>query len=337
MKIIYHANCADGFCAAYLFWKKYRPEHEYIPMNYGTVLDYSKFSSEDVIYLLDFSFKKPVLLDLSKIVNHITILDHHKTAAEELSGDMPYNVTVHFDMARSGAAMASDYLSLDRHTIVDYVQDRDLWQWKLPFSRAVNAYIYSLPFEFEEWDRLFKTEKHDIIISGEAITKMLDKQIADSVRNGAEYMLKGTFVTAVNCTNNFSEVAGQLAEKSLSGIGVAWFVRKDGKYQYSLRSRSDVDCSVVAKQFGGGGHKNAAGFESDSFLLIENIISKTIKIPNIGYAYILGYAQRGNTFFNTDKPSGDYYLACKGDEKGNKIESETFYITVNEMKEYLNG
>jgi len=32
-----------------------------------------------------------------------------------------------------------------------------------------------------------------------------------------------------------------------------------GGYKVSLRSRCGVDCSRLARQFGGGGHKNAAG------------------------------------------------------------------------------
>lgn len=35
---------------------------------------------------------------------------------------------------------------------------------------------------------------------------------------------------------------------------------ESGKFQYSLRSRGDFDVSAIAKKFGGGGHKNAAGF-----------------------------------------------------------------------------
>ncbi len=37
----------------------------------------------------------------------------------------------------------------------------------------------------------------------------------------------------------------------------------NGQFKLSLRSRSDVDCSKLAEQFGGGGHKRAAGATLD--------------------------------------------------------------------------
>lgn len=41
-----------------------------------------------------------------------------------------------------------------------------------------------------------------------------------------------------------------------------WFRRADGQIQYSLRSEdSRLDVSEVAKSLGGGGHRNAAGFQ----------------------------------------------------------------------------
>jgi len=45
-------------------------------------------------------------------------------------------------------------------------------------------------------------------------------------------------------------------------FAVGWFQRCDGMFQYSLRSRGEVDVSEVAKRFGGGGHVKAAGFVS---------------------------------------------------------------------------
>jgi phosphoesterase RecJ-like protein len=41
---------------------------------------------------------------------------------------------------------------------------------------------------------------------------------------------------------------------------VIFFKQAEGdNYRVSLRSKGDVDIGAVAKQFGGGGHKNAAG------------------------------------------------------------------------------
>jgi len=42
-------------------------------------------------------------------------------------------------------------------------------------------------------------------------------------------------------------------------VAVIFVEQKTGGFKISFRSRSDVDCSHIAEQFGGGGHKKAAG------------------------------------------------------------------------------
>ena len=54
------------------------------------------------------------------------------------------------------------------------------------------------------------------------------------------------------------------AVRSLQGVRVACMLREqDGKMRGSLRSKDDTDISVIARGFGGGGHKAASGFTLD--------------------------------------------------------------------------
>jgi uncharacterized protein len=275
IQVIYHANCSDGFASCYLLWKKYKDEATYIPFHYGVELDYSIFSADDVVYIVDFSFKKSVLIELASKVEKIIVLDHHKTAAEELVPPFPHNIFCTFDMSKSGAMLTWEYLHSDQPSpkLIQYVQDRDLWQFKLPNSREICAYIQCIPFEFEAWELL----EFDIIdkfeetaIAGSAILMKLRQQIDIAVKHAALFKLGGYIVWAVNSTVNFSEVAGELAMREGCDFGVAWFMRMGGGkiiYQYSLRSSNGFDVSVAAKEYGGGGHPAAAGFESEQFLL----------------------------------------------------------------------
>ena len=57
-----------------------------------------------------------------------------------------------------------------------------------------------------------------------------------------------------------SEVAGEIAGQDGTEFGACYFEVEQNRFQYSLRSRGDFDVSEIAKKFGGGGHKNAAGF-----------------------------------------------------------------------------
>ena len=67
------------------------------------------------MFLLDFSGPPGFAVELAHACARCVVLDHHKTAAEELQGPgaaaagLPPNLEVHIDMARSGATMARDY------------------------------------------------------------------------------------------------------------------------------------------------------------------------------------------------------------------------------------
>lgn len=338
IKVIYHHPCSDGFCAAYLFWKKY-PEAEFIPMNYGMELDISSFAAEDDVFIVDFSFKRNILLKLAARVAAVTVLDHHKTAQEELCPDTietghllepwPKNCDIFFDMERSGAMMAWDYLYTDEEPtdIVKYVQDRDLWQWKLEYSKTINAHIQSLPFDFEVWDILNNIPLYEMIQSGKAILRKIDQQVELVVSRSKEYMLGNVRVWAVNETANFSEVAGTLAEKT--GVGVAWFW--DDGYKYSLRG---TDVSAIAKEYGGGGHAAAAGFSSENFVLVKYekpTLGRVYKLDT-KYVYIWGHDVNVRpTFSNPNVPNGDFYIGYECDEKGNKINDDKLYIKETEL------
>lgn len=60
-----------------------------------------------------------------------------------------------------------------------------------------------------------------------------------------------------------AEVTDYLATLGDFQISAMFKERKDGKIKVSLRSLPPIDVSSIAKQFGGGGHRQAAGFELD--------------------------------------------------------------------------
>jgi hypothetical protein len=138
---IYHGNCADGFTAAWAVRKKH-PETEFHPGIYGQ--EPPACTGRDVI-MVDFSYKRPVLLEIAKQAKTVLILDHHKSAEADLV-DLPENVTIHFDMDRSGAMMAWEYFHPDTKPsfLIKHVQDRDLWRFSMEQTRAFQANLFSM-------------------------------------------------------------------------------------------------------------------------------------------------------------------------------------------------
>lgn len=299
---IYHGNCADGFTAAWAVWKRFGEEFDYHPGVYGQ-------PPPDVtgrrVYIVDFSYKYEVLVEMSYKARSLFVLDHHKTAAEDLarlpallphpagfegseeevkhvcwSQNMP-EVGALFDMDKSGAGIAWDYFHAGkpRPALVNYVEDRDLWRFKLEDSREHNANIFSYEYTFENWDSLAEQldRTSGLALSlegGAAIERKHHKDVGELVKALKQYMTIGGFrVPVANLPYTLTSDAGHLmCTQPMDGVGDAdWCAEKPpfaacywdtpkGRV-FSLRSiDGGTDVSAIAASYGGGGHKNASGF-----------------------------------------------------------------------------
>lgn len=269
MKVIYHHNCIDGFTAAWVATRIYA-RAELFPAQYGEAPP--DVTGQEVL-ILDFSYPRETLLAMYETAESLLVLDHHKTAQADLDG-LDFCV---FDMDRSGAGLAWDILipESSRPKLVNYVEDRDLWRWELPESKPVNALIGSYEQSLEQWTDLAVALDRDFatcIGQGQALIRGVDRYVREMAKQARMTELGGWGrIPVVNAPYiNTSELVGHLAEHSPDGgevaFAVGWFQRGDGKFQYSLRSRGDFDVSLIAKMFGGGGHKNAAGFTVDKLV-----------------------------------------------------------------------
>lgn len=270
--IIYHGGgCMDGFASAWAAHLWFGDLAEYRAMNYGDTLLMPDVYGRDV-YIVDFSFKPEVMVQLAANARYVTLLDHHKTAAELVNLEMPGNVFMNFDMNKSGAVLAWEYFhhSDEVPDLIKYVQDRDLWQWKLPESEVFSAGLASFPQRFDKWPwnkMLDLVGINHIKDAGTSIERYRRQQI-EAIKKGAQVqffrMPNGPIYTVpvVNCAGPFiSEVVGELSEGFPFAAG--WFVvESEDKVIVSLRSRDEgLDVSIIAKALGGGGHARAAGFE----------------------------------------------------------------------------
>lgn len=255
--VIYHGQCVDGFTAAWAAWRKFGDSARYIAAQYG---DEPPDCTGDDVVIVDFSYPRAVLESMARTTASLLVLDHHKTAEADLAG-LPY---CKFDMTQSGAALAErEFRGTRRNDLVSYVQDRDLWQWKLPHSREVSAYIAIVPKDFRSWDFLalrIETDLERVAEVGRALLRAVETYVDNLADHARIATIGGYAVPCVNTTYATSELVGRLAESDTGAFAAGWFQKQDGAFVYSLRSRGDFDVSAVAKQYGGGGHRNAAGF-----------------------------------------------------------------------------
>lgn len=275
--VIYHGSCRDGFCAAWVCERALREAKPvFFEATYGQPAPLPLIEGRNVL-IVDFSYPLETMKEIAFAARSLLVLDHHKTAAEALAAfaapeTRPSNTVVVFDMNRSGAGLAWDHFALAQGTrpmIVDYVEDRDLWRHALPHSKEVNAYLSTLPFTFEAWTVAEELGVHRARSAGEFILGAIDQSVRESVKHARPVNFEGYEIPCINATHAISEVLNKLASEPIlpAPFAMGWFQRKDGVFQYSLRSIGDFDVSALAKKYGGGGHKNAAGFQSNTLIV----------------------------------------------------------------------
>ena len=284
---IYHGNCADGFGAAWAVRAALGDGVEFHP---GVYQEPPPSVAGRKVLLVDFSYKRHILEAMGEEALSILILDHHKSAAEDLVGfpkppeDIPdrfgwmpdYGIYATFDMDRSGAGIVWDHFhDAPRPLLIDHIEDHDLWRFKLPGTREIQATVFSYPYDFAVWDRLMEADLDELRGEGEAIERKHHKDVAELVAVTKRHMVIGGHrVPVASLPYTLTSDAGHLMcepiDEGLHGLNVPPFAAcywdtPDGRV-FSLRSVDKwgaVDVSEIAKQYGGGGHKNAAGFRME--------------------------------------------------------------------------
>lgn len=264
--VIYHAGCYDGFTAAWVANSvlKYEPEGcELFPATFGDAPP--DVTGRDV-YVLDFSYPRQTMIEMAAKAASFQVFDHHQTAQVDCEG-LEFCT---FDMERSGAGMAWDHFQdpTDRHWLIDAVEDRDLWRFRHEGSKAVHAYISSKPMNLACWTEIANNALEDVVTWGGSILGVQRQYIEKVAESGVRMVVMfGRSVVVCNAPYvNCSELAHYLLEMNRAAeLSCTYYQNADRYWVYSLRSRSedDVDVSAIAKVFGGGGHKHAAGFPLD--------------------------------------------------------------------------
>ena len=215
---IYHHGCADGVAGAWAIREAFRErqyEIEFHPGIYGEAPP--DVTNRDVI-IVDFSYKRDVLLQMADQARHILILDHHKTALEDLGEikTLPASIDLVFDLNRSGAMIAWQQFHPDRHAplLFDHIQDRDLWRFQLAGTREITAAVYSYELNPETFGELVFAGCGRLLNEGRPIIRKQQNDIAAIIRTTTRSMNFGAWtVPAANVPWMYaSDVAGELAK-----------------------------------------------------------------------------------------------------------------------------
>lgn len=260
---IYHANCADGFAAAWVVRNAFLKDAvEFYP---GVYQNDPPDVSDRVVIMVDFSYKRPIIEKMLDDAASVTILDHHKSAIEDLKPLISHPLLItDFDLNRSGAMIAWRWYNGEDPSppLIHHIEDRDLWRFALPKTREIQAAVFSYPYDFEVWDRLMAMPVGELAVEGVAIERKHHKDIAELVGVCRRTMkIDGIVMPVANLPYTLTSDAGnKMAKEHESKIGCCYWDTPEGRV-FSLRSTNDgPDVSAIAVKYGGGGHPHASGF-----------------------------------------------------------------------------
>jgi oligoribonuclease NrnB/cAMP/cGMP phosphodiesterase (DHH superfamily) len=278
----YHAGCPDGFGAAWAIWKAWGPEAEYRPRGHDDALRPQDLAGAEVVFA-DIALPNPALRQLGERAARVVLLDHHVTALERFEAEPELAAQlaarghlVRFDLAQSGATLAWRHFhpNVPPPALLAYVEDQDLWRWQLADSEAVNAAISSYPRRFEVWDNLAKAPVERLVAEGTPIARAQRIEVERALQNTHAATLGGLRVEAVNALFLRSLIGHELASRRTYGAPVGLVYRLTSRrVDCSLYSIGDFDVAKLAARYGGGGHRNAAGFHVDLADWLERFVA----------------------------------------------------------------
>ncbi|HEB89327.1 MAG TPA: hypothetical protein ENI85_07130 [Deltaproteobacteria bacterium] len=277
----YHAGCPDGFGAAWSVRGAWGEEARYIARGHEDRVRMGE-CEDALVAFVDIAPGRDELLELARVAGQIVILDHHVTARDRLCSD-PALVNeleaegheLHFDLGHSGAVLAWNHFRSDEALpdLLRYVEDQDLWNWALPDSDAVNAAIASYPREFDVWDRLAAEKIESLVAEGRPILRANRMEVERRLDHAKPVALGTRRIEAVNASTNRAQIGHRLAQRARYGESWGLVYRVEGAEVFAtLYSIGEVDVSKVALEYGGGGHKNAAGFRVSLRRWLEDFV-----------------------------------------------------------------
>lgn len=257
--VFYHANCPDGFGAAWAAWKVLGDTAEYHSYQHNRT-ELPDVTGKEV-YTLDMTLPEPLFSDALAKAKSLTSIDHHISNKDLITRSTKYV----FDNNHSGASLSWTYFHPGTPVpkLIQYIEDGDLWLRQLPHAEEIPAATWLLDYNFEEWtayaDKLeTQTGFEEVLKQGSLLLKASLKQAGELTEEHYFIEFEGMRVPATNCSGNVSEVGHRLYTK-YPPMSLMWS-RKKNAVIISLRSDGNCDVSKIAKSYGGGGHAKASGF-----------------------------------------------------------------------------
>jgi len=259
---IYHGNCADGFTAAWVVRTALKG-HD-IDFHAGFYKDGPPDVTDKIVYIVDFSYKRPIMEEIVKKARRVIHIDHHQSAIIDMATyeDPKLEKVYSPENTESGAMLTWRYFypNYAPPKIIEHVDDRDRWKFKIDGTRPISANMFSYAYTFENWDRLMNQKIEEQIAEGTAIERRMAKDVQELLSVVVRRMnIAGYNVPVANVTYQYgSDICSILAKNEPFS---AYYYDKEDAREFGLRAEpGGVNVGEIATKFGGGGHATASGF-----------------------------------------------------------------------------
>lgn len=263
--VLYHAGCTDGFTAAWAAFRALGKTAEYIAVEHQIAPPEGLVGK--TIYLLDFTYTRPIMEQLITDNIQVTAIDHHVTVEDVTKMTHDYR----YALDKSGARLAWEYFHPEEVVpfLVRVVEDMDLFRFALPETVTLFDWLDLYDFDFKTYTKLVRQLESPAglrraLRQGTSLRAYREKVIERLLKNNTYEVQFGEYqVPCMNTSMFHGEIATALSQGR--AFGVAWRASQKGIY-VALRSvEGALDVGQLAKQFGGGGHAHAAGFLVPTF------------------------------------------------------------------------
>ena len=278
---IYHSRDPDGWTSGAIIKKVY-PDAKMIGYDYGDRFPWNEIPEGEDIIMADVSLSRQDMMRLGMWANgKLLWIDHHKSAIEEMEGIDSNVMTMVLNTVISACEGCWEYMIPEpvpaavtllgmydsfRHKGTDTEQDVLFFQY---YARSIASDV--------EQASVFLEEDFDVdygINSGKFIYSYLCMEARQkyAIRHNVEFTYDAggqnearTVVFAMVNTERFNPVNFGIDyhDDGYDGAGCFWYVKGKGWVFSLYNDNGAVDCSIICKKLGGGGHKGAAGFVAD--------------------------------------------------------------------------
>ena len=265
--ICLHHNDADGRASAAIVRRALGPDVQFYEIDFGDLVPWNKIEGADRAVMVDFSLPPDEMLRLAEATDLIWI-DHHISALEAMAGIADDWPGVR-DIGEAGCVLTWNYFFPDKPIprAILLIGDRDIWRWAEQDTGAFDEGLYqrdTRPDHDELWQPLLNDDRkllQELIEEGEILRRARLLDIRRTVRKyGFEVSFEGYRTLAIN-TRSSGEM-GEIIRQQGYQIAYCYVdIRQNGNLVTAVTLYSDeVDVSRLARKFGGGGHRGAAGF-----------------------------------------------------------------------------